>query len=411
MILATVRLNKKLGLHLMFLMSQKPPSSFFDDDPSFHGESPTKFTIWDNHNPWEDELSQDSNYSPFDDEFNQQEINAIKTINARPNLKEYNQDIAARVFVPPTKENALERDIDARPNLKESRSGLPLIQVLNSETDACCVNKEESSILGSNTSSESTDSVRDMGKTADKIGDSLLVSKFLVYSSTENSISARKKNSTGLSDSTGKSGSAGAVPLAVTGDAENFSLLTPKCGEFGHNEDIHKPPPPPPVVEPLVVEPAKVAPQIATNKGKNIMDDGFIEVRKKKKKSKGPKPRVQIPSLNVNKSGLGKPSGRPKPIGDPGPSTKAQNSQVHVSNPFSALDDTTQSDDSFPELNAALKKSAKKFVDTNTIPTPEAFLTWPIALKDYYYSLIKDAQEEVESETDGTARLMSTSVP
>ncbi|KAI3801848.1 hypothetical protein L1987_29965 [Smallanthus sonchifolius] len=325
-----------------------------------------------------------------------------------------NQDIAARFFVPPTKENALERDIDARPNLKESRSRLPLIQVLNSETDACCVNKEQSSIPGSNTSSESTDSVRDMGKMADKIGDSLLVSKFLGSSSTENSISAGNKNSTGLSDSTGKSGSAGAVPLAVTGDAENFPLLTPlfsssfkakmmesigrvstgkpgKCGVFGHNEDIHKPPSPPPVVEPLVMEPAKVAPQIATNKGKNIMDDGFIEVRKKKKKSKGPKPRVQIPSLNVSKSGPSKPSGRPKPIGDPGPSTKAQNTQVHVSNPFSALDDTTQSDDSFPELNAAFKKSAKKFVDTNTIPAPEAFLTWPTALKDYYYSLIKDA--------------------
>ncbi|KAI3711859.1 hypothetical protein L1987_70408 [Smallanthus sonchifolius] len=88
-----------------------------------------------------------------------------------------------------------------------------------------------------------------------------------------------------------------------------------------------------------------------------------------------------------------------------------QNTQVHVSNPFSALDDTTQSYDSSPELNATLKKSAKKYVDTNTIPTPDAFLTWPTALKDYYYSLIKDAQEEVESETDGTARLMSTDVP
>ncbi|KAI3714440.1 hypothetical protein L1987_73042 [Smallanthus sonchifolius] len=141
------------------------------------------------------------------------------------------------------------------------------------------------------------------------------------------------------------------------------------------SRDTHKPPPQPPVVEPLVVELAIVAPQIAPNKGKSIMDDGFIEVRKKKKKSKGPKPRVQIPSLNVSKPGPSKPSGRSKPIGDSGVSKKAQNTQLHVSNPFSALDDSTPSDDSFPELSAALKMSAKKYVDTNTIPPPDAFLT------------------------------------
>ncbi|KAI3724894.1 hypothetical protein L1987_64662 [Smallanthus sonchifolius] len=119
---------------------------------------------------------------------------------------------------------------------------------------------------------------------------------------------------------------------------------------------------------------------------------------------------MQIPSLNVSKPGSSKPSGRPRPTLVVGPSTKAQNTHVHVSNPFSALDDTTQTDDSFPELNATLKKFAKRYVDTNTIPHPDVFATWSTDLKEYYYSLTK-ADVEVESETDGTARLMSTGVP
>ncbi|KAI3809312.1 hypothetical protein L1987_25283 [Smallanthus sonchifolius] len=63
-----------------YISALRTPSSLFDDDPSFRGESPTTFMTWDNRNPWGDELSQDSNYSLFDDEFSQDEINAIKTI-------------------------------------------------------------------------------------------------------------------------------------------------------------------------------------------------------------------------------------------------------------------------------------------------------------------------------------------
>ncbi|KAI3797120.1 hypothetical protein L1987_32370 [Smallanthus sonchifolius] len=181
--------------------------------------------------------------------------------------------------------------------------------------------------------------------------------------------------------------------------------------QFVVDEDAHKPPPPPPVVETVVVEPAKVAPPIATKKGKGIVEDGFIEVVKKKKKSNGPKPRVLIPSLSVSKPSTSKPSGRTRPSVVVGPSTKAQNAHVHVSNPFSALDDTTHTDDHFPELNATLKKFAKRYVDTNTIPQPDVLATWSTDLKDYYYSLTKEDVEEVESETDGTARLMSKDVP
>ncbi|KAI3813849.1 hypothetical protein L1987_18584 [Smallanthus sonchifolius] len=105
----------------------------------------------------------------------------------------------------------------------------------------------------------------------------------------------------------------------------------------------------------------------------SIMDDGFFKVTKKKKKKNGPKPRVQIPSLN-------------------------------------ALDDATQIDDGFPELNATLKKFAMRYVNENTIPDLDVFKTWSQDLKEYYYSLTKDDGEEVESETDGTAKLMSTGV-
>ncbi|KAI3804805.1 hypothetical protein L1987_26619 [Smallanthus sonchifolius] len=56
----------------------RSPSCLLDDDPSFRVESPKTLMFWDNHYPWEDELSQDSHYTPFDDEFNQDEINAIE---------------------------------------------------------------------------------------------------------------------------------------------------------------------------------------------------------------------------------------------------------------------------------------------------------------------------------------------
>ncbi|KAI3717050.1 hypothetical protein L1987_68370 [Smallanthus sonchifolius] len=118
---------------------------------------------------------------------------------------------------------------------------------------------------------------------------------------------------------------------------------------------------------PVALDPAKVAPPVAKEKGKAIK------------------------MVSLIKPGPSKTLGRPKPKVITGPPTKAQNTHVHVSNPFSALDDTTHSDDSFLELNATLKKFAKRY--------------------DYYYSLTKDDMEEVESETDGTARLLSTGVP
>ncbi|KAI3704173.1 hypothetical protein L1987_74388 [Smallanthus sonchifolius] len=178
----------------------------------------------------------------------------------------------------------------------------------------------------------------------------------------------------------------------------------PKRDETG--EDIHKPPPPQPRVvaeprvEPRVVDPVCVDPRIARTKGKDIMEDGFIKVTKKKKKNNGPKPRVQIPSLHVSKPGPSKPLGRARP----------NVTRVTVSNPFEALDDVNQIDDGFPKLNATLKKFAMRYVKEKTIPDPDVFKTWSTDLKEYYYSLIKDDGEEVESETDGTAKMMSTGV-
>ncbi|KAI3724962.1 hypothetical protein L1987_64730 [Smallanthus sonchifolius] len=156
-----------------------------------------------------------------------------------------------------------------------------------------------------------------------------------------------------------------------------------------------------PRVKPRVVDSVCVDPKIARTKGKCIMADGFIKVTKKKKKNNGPKPRVQIPSLHVSKPGLSKPLGRARPN---------VITRVTVSNPFEALDDVNQIDDGFPELNATLKKFAMRYVKENTIPDPDVFKTWSTDLKEYYYSLIKDDGEEVESETDETAKMMSTGV-
>ncbi|KAI3773234.1 hypothetical protein L1987_47758 [Smallanthus sonchifolius] len=164
------------------------------------------------------------------------------------------------------------------------------------------------------------------------------------------------------------------------------------------------PPPPPaqprvidPIAEPRVVDPVCVDPQIARTKGKGIMEDGFIKVTKKKKKNNSPKPRVQIPSLHVSKPGPSKPMGRARPN---------VITRVTVSNPFEALDDVNQIDDGFPELNATLKKFAMRYVKEKTIPDPDVFKTWCTDLKEYYYSLIKDDGEEVESETDGTSKMI-----
>ncbi|KAI3813973.1 hypothetical protein L1987_18710 [Smallanthus sonchifolius] len=215
-----------------------------------------------------------------------------------------NLEAKARGPQPPTIVISSELDKGARPIKSEARSGMPSLLAVNLEKDACQVNKEQSTVPGSNTSSEfSSASVRDVDNMADKV----------------------------------------------------FERNPWKCGVFGHNDDAHKPPPPPPVVETLVMDPPPVAPPVATKKGKEIMTDGFIKVVKKKKKFNGPKPRVQIPSLNISKPGPSKPSGRARPSVDNGLSSKAQNTHVHVSNPFSALDDTTQTEDSFPELNATLK--------------------------------------------------------
>ncbi|KAI3821293.1 hypothetical protein L1987_08857 [Smallanthus sonchifolius] len=172
---------------------------------------------------------------------------------------------------------------------------------------------------------------------------------------------------------------------------------------FVGNEDIHKLTPQPMVVEPIaprVVEPVCVDPQNARNRGKGIMEDGFIKVTKK---NNGPKPRVQIPSLHGSKPDPSKPLGRVRP--------NVTQTRVTVSNPFEALDDVNQIEDGFPELDATLKKFSMRYVKENTIPDPDVFNTWSKDLKEYYYSLIKDDGEEVESETDGTAKLMSTGVP
>ncbi|KAI3825533.1 hypothetical protein L1987_07023 [Smallanthus sonchifolius] len=55
----------------------RTPSCLLDDDLSFGVESPNTLMAWANHNPWEDVLSQDSDYTLFDDEFSQDEINTI----------------------------------------------------------------------------------------------------------------------------------------------------------------------------------------------------------------------------------------------------------------------------------------------------------------------------------------------
>ncbi|KAI3814414.1 hypothetical protein L1987_19169 [Smallanthus sonchifolius] len=107
------------------------------------------------------------------------------------------------------------------------------------------------------------------------------------------------------------------------------------------------------------------------------------------------------PCLHVSKPGPSKPLGRARPN---------VITRVTVSNPFEALDDVNQIDNGFPELNATLKKFAMRYVKEKTIPDPNVFKTWSTVLKEYYYSLIKDDGEEVESETDGTAKMMSTGV-
>ncbi|KAI3773228.1 hypothetical protein L1987_47752 [Smallanthus sonchifolius] len=160
-----------------------------------------------------------------------------------------------------------------------------------------------------------------------------------------------------------------------------------KCGVFGHMEEVHNPPPPPAVLEPVVVEQVRVDPPFATQKGKEVRADGFTKVVKKKKRYNGPKPKVQIPSLNVSKPGPSKPSGRQVPKAVVGSTIRAQTTNVMVSNHFSALNDTTHTDVSFNELDATLKECAKRFVDTNTTPPPDIFMTWSTDLKDYYYSL------------------------
>ncbi|KAI3825196.1 hypothetical protein L1987_06673 [Smallanthus sonchifolius] len=217
---------------------------------------------------------------------------------------------------------------------------MPLLQAVNLEKDTCRVNMEQSNVPRSNTSSEfSSTSVRDVDNTADKVG--LSTPHSPVYSSAGKSSSAGQAEKTIL-DPTGKTGSIGGVGLASTGSTDNFLMPTPlfsssfkakmmeslgrvSAGRTAAStvEDVHKPPPPPPVVETLVMDPPTVAPPVATKKGKEIMDDGFIKVVKKKKKFNGPKPRVQIPSLNVSKPGPSNPPGRARPNVDNGLSTKA----------------------------------------------------------------------------------------
>ncbi|KAI3674997.1 hypothetical protein L1987_84577 [Smallanthus sonchifolius] len=233
-----------------------------------------------------------------------------------------NLEAVVRVSQPPPMEITSEMNKVSRPILSDARSGMPSIQDVNIEKDECRENKEQSTIPGSNASSEcSSTSVKDMDSTADKVGLSTPIA------------SAGKTVSTGLignMDTTGKTVSAGNIGLAV------LERNPWKCGVFGHNEDVHNPPPPPPVVESMAMDPPKMAPPVATNKGKEKLDDGFIKWVKKKKRFNGPKPRVQVPSLNVSKPGPSKPTGRARP-------------NVLVSNPFSALDDTTQIEDCFPE--------------------------------------------------------------
>ncbi|KAI3825014.1 hypothetical protein L1987_06489 [Smallanthus sonchifolius] len=260
-----------------------------------------------------------------------------------------NQEADVRISQPPSIEIPLDMNKDARPILSDARSGMPPIQDVSIEKDACRMNKEQTTVPGCNTSSECSSAlVRDMDSTADKVGLSTPIS------------SAGKTVSTGLVgklDTTGNTGSVGSIGLVATGPTDNCPMPTP-------------------------LDPSTVAPPVATKKGKDIMEDGFIKVVKKKKKFNGLKPRVQIPSLNVSKPSPSKPPGRTRPNVD--------NGAVHVSYPFSALDDTTQTKDGFPD---------------------DVFKTWSTDLKGYYYSLTKEDVEEVESETDGTAKLMSTGVP
>ncbi|KAI3828073.1 hypothetical protein L1987_02169 [Smallanthus sonchifolius] len=316
-----------------------------------------------------------------------------------------NQEVDVRISQPPSMEIPLDMNKYARPILSDARSGMPPIQDVSIEKDACRMNKEQTTVSGCNTSSEcSSASVRDMDSMADKVGLSTPISS---AGKTVSTGLVRKTVSTGLVgklDTTGNTGSVGSIGLVATRPTDNFPMPTPlKCGVFGHNDDVHNHPHPLPVVETSIRDPPTVAPAVATKKGKNIMEDGFIKVVKKKKKFNGPKPRVQIPSLNVSKPGPSKPPGRTRPNVD--------NGAVHVSNPFSALDDTTQTKDGFPELNTTLKKFAKRYVETNTIPDSDVSKTWSNDLKVYYYSLTKEDVEEVESETDGTTKLMSTGVP
>ncbi|KAI3732521.1 hypothetical protein L1987_63726 [Smallanthus sonchifolius] len=49
----------------------RSPSCLLDDNPSFRVDSPKSLMFWDKHNPWKDVISEDSDYTPFDDEFSQ----------------------------------------------------------------------------------------------------------------------------------------------------------------------------------------------------------------------------------------------------------------------------------------------------------------------------------------------------
>ncbi|KAI3795501.1 hypothetical protein L1987_38156 [Smallanthus sonchifolius] len=114
-----------------------------------------------------------------------------------------------------------ELDKGARPIQSDARSGIPSLQAMNLEKDACRVNKEQSTVPGSNTSSElSSDSVRDVDYRADKVGLSTPPS------------SAGKTSSAGqagkpIMHSAGKMGSAGSIGLASTGSTDNFPMPTP----------------------------------------------------------------------------------------------------------------------------------------------------------------------------------------
>ncbi|KAI3814420.1 hypothetical protein L1987_19175 [Smallanthus sonchifolius] len=84
-----------------------------------------------------------------------------------------NQKTATWVFEPIVMEKDSERVSGSRPIQRTTRSEMMLKPDLWSETDACMVNKEQSSIPGSNDLSESSStSVNVMDKSMDKIGDS-----------------------------------------------------------------------------------------------------------------------------------------------------------------------------------------------------------------------------------------------